>query len=67
MDLVADAVPGNLVAAVLEGHPAIRRDWLWGADLPFSRALYDVGDVESLTDSWVLITHMQPGRPLVEA
>eukprot|EP00975_Prorocentrum_lima_P042634 8955483-Prorocentrum_lima.AAC.1 len=47
LDLVGDAVPGNMVTAVLEGHPAIRRDWLWGADLPFTRALFDVGDVET--------------------
>eukprot|EP00975_Prorocentrum_lima_P063933 12894520-Prorocentrum_lima.AAC.1 len=56
-----------MVTAVCEAHPAVRRHWLWGAELPLSRALFDVGDVENLTDSWVLVTHMRRGCPLVEA
>eukprot|EP00975_Prorocentrum_lima_P059865 12552867-Prorocentrum_lima.AAC.1 len=44
--LVADAVPGNEVKAVLEGHPGTRRDWHWEVDLPFQETLFRDGDVD---------------------
>eukprot|EP00975_Prorocentrum_lima_P046727 9767930-Prorocentrum_lima.AAC.1 len=65
--LVADAVLGHHVTAVLEGHPALRRDWPWESDLPLRTGLYSDGDVEYPTEAWVVMTNADEGQPLVEA
>eukprot|EP00975_Prorocentrum_lima_P011016 2341826-Prorocentrum_lima.AAC.1 len=65
--LVADAAPGNEVKAVLEGHPRTRRDWQWEVDLPFRQTLFDDGDIDLVTEAWVMVTNIEEGRPLVEA
>eukprot|EP00975_Prorocentrum_lima_P012797 2709906-Prorocentrum_lima.AAC.1 len=36
-------------------------------ELPFHRTLFDDGDVDRVTEAWVLVTHFEEGRALVEA
>eukprot|EP00975_Prorocentrum_lima_P028031 5892366-Prorocentrum_lima.AAC.1 len=62
--LVADAVPGHHVTAVLEGHPAMRWGWAWESDLPLRTGLYSDGGVEYPTEAWVVLTNADEGQPL---
>eukprot|EP00975_Prorocentrum_lima_P028172 5922304-Prorocentrum_lima.AAC.1 len=58
LNLVSDTVPGIEVTAVYEAHPATRADWCHERDLPFSRELYEAGEVDFVTEAWVVFRNI---------